>query len=127
MKITNTKLIEDSEWDKTIQKTYKRPYGFQQQNDCREGAFQFFVPKEDHEEEHQNQTVPDNIDDNQTMGVSFDAWLKRDPKTPLANQQYDFELELWWQRNFYPDTQMLLNDLHRRKLIDAGDYVINID
>jgi hypothetical protein len=53
--------------------------------------------------------------------------LNRDPKKPIPNQKYDFELEMWWTRNFYPSVEMVANDLHKKGLIEAGDYVINID
>lgn len=63
------------------------------------------------------------------MGVSFAAWLARDPKQKLADPsaQEDYCLELWWHRNFYPDVQMVANDLHAKGLLDAGDHTILID
>ncbi|MNY78275.1 hypothetical protein D3C86_2184560 [compost metagenome] len=63
------------------------------------------------------------------MGVSFRAWLERDPNQKIPNpHQFSFDgTELWWERNFYPDAQMVLNDLHQKGLIAAGEYVIDID
>lgn len=61
------------------------------------------------------------------MGVSFAAWLARDPKQPILNQTQDYELRLFWHRNFFPDIQVVANDLHNKGLIEAGDYIINID
>lgn len=61
------------------------------------------------------------------MGVSLAAWLARDPKTKIKDQKYDFELELWWQRNFYPDIQMIANDLYEKGLLEAGEYAIDVD
>ena len=61
------------------------------------------------------------------MGVKFAVWLARDPKQPLKDQKNDFQLSLWWDRNFYPDVQTVANDLHAKGLLASGDYVIDID
>lgn len=63
------------------------------------------------------------------MGVKFKTWLDRDPKKLLKNKddQNDFSLELFWDRNFYPDVQTVANDLHKKGLIEADDYIIDID
>jgi len=34
---------------------------------------------------------------------------------------------MWWERNFYPDVEMIANDLHKRGILEAGEYVIDID
>jgi hypothetical protein len=34
---------------------------------------------------------------------------------------------MFWERNFYPDTYTVANDLYDKGLIEAGDYIINID
>ena len=36
-------------------------------------------------------------------------------------------IDLWWERNFYPNIQMVANDLHSKGLLEAGEYTINID
>jgi len=62
------------------------------------------------------------------MGVSFKAWLARDPKQKLnADSHTDYGVGLWWYRNFYPNVEMIINDLHARGLIKAGEYSIDID
>ena len=63
------------------------------------------------------------------MGVSFKAWLERDPKQKLNADDCDCPsaITMWWERNFYPDVQMIANDLHSKGLLPAGEYVINID
>lgn len=61
------------------------------------------------------------------MGVSFKAWLARDPKQPLPGHEDSFGLGLWWDRNFYPNIEMIANDLHERGLLKAGEYTIIID
>ena len=71
--------------------------------------------------------VPEIVN-HEEMGVSFKSWLARDPHKPLSSGREDsFGLELWWERNFYPDVQMIANDLHSKGLIESGDYVIDID
>jgi len=62
------------------------------------------------------------------MGVSFASWLKRNPKSPLSSGRKDASgIDLWWSRNFYPDIQMVANDLHAKGLLEAGEYTIDID
>lgn len=114
-----------SEWDTLVSSTYKRPYNFQQQDDCKEpGTFRFTVP--DEAEDFPRDEVPETLN-SQIMGVSFAAWLDRDPTKPLALQPEDWRLAMWWQRNFYPNVQMIANDLHAKGLLAAGDYAIEID
>jgi hypothetical protein len=118
MKIKKTLKIESSDWDALVKKTYGRPYCFQQQDGCKERGIE-------------EVTVPDELDcdygPDEEMGVSFDAWLSRDPNLPLEGSEYDWETPMWWELNFYPHVQMVANDLHKRGLLEAGDYVINID
>lgn len=73
-----------------------------------------------------NDSIPEVVNGYE-MGVKFEVWLARDPNQPITNQKYDWELELFWERNFYPDIHTLANDLHSKGLIEAGDYLINID
>lgn len=125
MKIQTKKVIEVDEWDSLVEKTYGRTYSFQQQDGCRaRGVFHLTVPAKPNDFE--NDSVPEKVNHEQ-RGVSFQSWINRDPKKPIPNQKYDFELELWWQRNFYPDVQMVANDLHSKGLLEAGDYIIEID
>jgi hypothetical protein len=125
MKIKTKQVIDVDEWDKLITETYRRPYNLQQQNDCmNRGNLHFKVP--DEADDFEDETVPEEVN-SPKMGVSFAAWLARDPKQPIKDQKYDFELELWWDRNFYPSFQMVANDLHKKGLLAAGEYTINID
>ena len=125
MKTRKENVVDVSDWDETIKKTYGRPYSFQQQEGCRSrGVFRIQVPGE--AEDYERDTVPEIVN-HEEMGVSFSAWLKRSPKTPLANGQAGYSLELWWDRNFYPDIQMVANDLHKKGLLEKGKYAIDID
>jgi hypothetical protein len=128
MKIRTEKVIDVAEWDKLVIETYNRPYSFQQQDGCKDrGNFHLTVPCDD-TADYENETVSEiDSDSEYEMGVDFAVWLKRNPKTPLVGQKYDFELEMWWWRNFYPDVQMIANDLHAKGLLKAGKYTIDID
>lgn len=126
MKTRTEKVIDVDEWDKLVEKTYGRPYRFQQQDGCKDrGSFRFSVPSEE-VLDYENDTVPEVVN-HEEMGVSFAAWLKRDPKAPLADGRTDYSLDLWWKRNHYPDVTMVIDDLHAKGLLKAGSYTINID
>lgn len=125
MKIRTEKVIEESEWSEFVAKTYGRPYNFQQQDGCQSrGVFHFKVPNNEYDD-FENDTVPEEVNGNK-MGVSFAAWLARDPKAPILDGGKSF-LDIWWNRNFYPSFQMVANDLHTKGLLEAGEYTINID
>ena len=110
MKFKNEKIISDSDWDKLVQKTYGRIYCFQQQDDCKDrGLFRFSVP--DKAEDFENNSIIEKVNGPE-MGVSFKAWLERDPKTPIPKQEYAWERDLFWERNFYPEFQIFLCLLH---------------
>lgn len=120
-------VIEVSEWDAIVVKTYGRPYTLQQQDGCQSrGSITINVP--DKADDSECESVPEEVNAEE-MGVSFKAWLARDPKQKLSNpeDQADYCLELWWARNFYPDLQMVANDLHARGLLAAGTHTILID
>ena len=131
MKIRTEKVIDVQEWDKLVQETYKRPYRFQQQDGCQSrGSFRFTVPDEE-ACDFEAESIPEIVN-HETMGVSFAAWLKRDPKQRLSDPKEDcgdkqWSIDLWWSRNFYPEFGTVANDLHKRGLLAAGDYTINID
>ena len=125
MKTKNVKMIEESDWDKLVKKTYKRPYDYQQQDGCQDrGIYNLTVPSEE-TNDFENDEVPEVVNHGE-MGVSFAAWLARDPKKPLPNEPGDFCLALWWHRNFYPSIEMVANDLHAKGLLKAGEYMVII-
>lgn len=110
------KVIDVGDWDSLVQETYGRIYNLQQQDGCKERQrVRITIPDEAYD--YENGTIPEIVN-GEEMGVSFEAWLERDPKDGHS---------LWWNRNFYPDLQMVANDLYERDLIEAGDYVIDID
>lgn len=125
MKIRTEKLIDVDEWDKLVEQSYSRPYSFQQQDGCKDrGTFRLTVPAE--AQDYENDAVPEEVN-HAEMGVSFAAWLKRDPSAQLQERSQPYAIRLWWERNFYPDVQMIANDLHAKGRLEAGEYLINID
>lgn len=121
-------LFDLYEWDSLVTKTYGKPYTFQQQDGCKNrGTYHFTVPDYKNEQDDEmNENISDSRDVAE-MGVKFATWLLRNPETPLQDQEYDWELSNWWDRHFYPDTQTLANDMFKRGVLPAGDYVIDID
>ncbi len=128
MKIRTEKVIDVQDWDELVEKTYGRPYKFQQQDGCKSrGVFRFSVPPAyDDDCDFRRDSVPE-VANHEKMGVSFAAWLKRDPKQLIAEGNESWLINLWWARNFYPNIQMVANDLHSKGLLEAGEYTINID
>ena len=128
MKIRTEKVISVQDWDELVEKTYGRPYSFQQQYGCQSrGTHKFKVP--DGADDYENDTIPEEVN-GEEMGVSFKAWLERDPKQLLVTEdKWDREhgLDLFWSRNFYPSFQMVANDLHVKGLLEKGEYTIDID
>lgn len=123
-------IIKELNWDDLVSKTYGRPYSFQQQDKCKDrGLFEFTVPNEPCD--YKNDSIVEKVN-GPKMGVSFKAWLARDPKSPPKDDEkeyssQDWMIDLFWSRNFYPDFQMVANDLCEKGLIEPGEYAINID
>jgi hypothetical protein len=129
--IKTVQMIEVDDWDALVVKTYGRPYSFQQQDGCKpRGTFNLCVPEEAAEEyDYENDIIPEEVNGNE-MGVSFKAWLARDPNQKLATEdewERNHGLDFFWTRNFYPAIEMVANDLHSKGLLPAGEYIINID
>lgn len=131
MKITTRteQVIDVGDWDNLVETTYGRPYSFQQQDDCKERQRVKITIPDEYADDYENDTVPEEVN-HDDRGVSFKAWLERDPKQKLNSEdEWDREngLSLWWGRNFYPTVEMIANDLHEKGLIEAGTYTIDID
>lgn len=123
---TTKKIIDCCALDDLVRKTYGRPFHFQQQDGCKpRGNVHIAIPSYDHWD-YPKDTIPEVVNGDE-MGVSFKAWLARDPKQPLEGQKHDFELSLWWARNFYPSLDMVLDDLYEKGLIEEGEYILEID
>ena len=126
LRITTVQSIEASDLDALVRKTYGRPFKYQQQDGSRErGTHDVSIP-DPLAADFENDEIPEEINGDD-MGVSFKAWLERTPDAPVSNLEAPYEIALFWERNFYPDLGTLLNDLHERRLVPAGDYQIVID
>jgi hypothetical protein len=118
-------FISSQEIDALAVETYGRPYCFQQQDGCQmRGTHHIDVPAEP--EDYEATSVPEIVNGDE-MGVSFAAWLARDPSAPVGERSEGYAIKLWWQRNFYPHQSMILNDLHSRGILAAGRYALVID
>jgi len=129
LKYEKVNFVKMRDWDNLVIETYKRPYCLQQQEDCMSrGIINITIPSEETNDEEMHDEIPEKVNGDE-MGVKFAVWLARDPKQLLKNKedQDDWSLDLFWSRNFYPDLQTVANDLYSRGLIEAGDYIINID
>lgn len=129
LKVTKKEVVEVQDWDELVEETYGKPYSFQQQDGCQErGTHEITVPCDYAEEEDANMhdSIPEKVNGDE-IGVKFQTWLDRDPSTPIKNQSQDYQLDLFWQRNFYPNINVLANDLYKKGLIKKGSYTINID
>lgn len=122
------RVIDVGDWDQLVMDTYGRPYSFQQQDGCKSRGREYLNASANPDDvwEYDNVTVPEVVNHDE-MGVTFEAWLARDPKQPLPDREDSFGLELWWTRNFYPTAEAIAHDLVKRGLLEAGEYTIDID
>lgn len=111
------RMVDVGDWDALVYETYGKPYSFQQQDGCKvRGTENIQAPREQPEEFYPD-SIPYEINGDE-MGVSFETWLKTEPS------KYE---DIFWERNFYPDTEQLLYDLYKKGLIDSDKYTIDID
>lgn len=141
-------MIDVNDWDELVSNTYGKIYSFQQQSGCQpRGIVNITIPDENWQEDEMNDKIPEIINDEINMGVKFDVWLNRDPKAILNPSdaelkacnyyhdssdrkqwcEYASHINMFWERNYYPCLQSVANDLHKKGLIEAGDYSIKID
>jgi hypothetical protein len=123
MNFTQVKLMDVGDWDQLVMDTYGRTYCFQQQDDCKSRVIYRITVPVQYPYDYKNDTIPEEVN-GEDMGVSFKAWLARDPEAPIPETQF---LDMFWNRNFYPHADMIANDLHARGLLGAGQYIIKID
>lgn len=122
------KEISLQDWNDFVSKTYGRPYNFQQQDGCKPIGVETIETNSDWDCDYENDNVPEIVN-GEEMGVSFKAWLERDPEQKLTdpNCQEPYCLRLWWYRNFYPHANIIAEDLCKKGLLEPGEYSIKID
>src|SRR5574343_909701 len=126
LSIEQWNVINESDWSELVRTTYGRPYRLQQQDDCLEnGSLVFISTDNEFEDDFENETIPEVVS-NTERGVSFKAWLERDPDKKIQSKGGYDPTALWWERNFYPEVNMIAVDLCKRGLLPAGDYVIYV-
>ncbi len=122
----NVNYIHVSDWDGLIKETYGKPYSFQQQDGCQSaGIFAFTVPIEETHDNEMHDNIPIVLN-GEKMGVKFKTWLDANPEQPFFDNTQWWKNELFWERNFYPDIYTLIDDLHKKGLIDKGEYIMDI-
>jgi hypothetical protein len=148
MKIKTVKQMDVQDWDSLVESTYKKPYSFQQQDGCKPRGVETISTGSDWAEDYETETIPE-VTNGEEMGVSFKAWLAKDPNAPLNpsdtelkecsyywgktdEDKEDWKTDKWrirmfWERNFYPHVSMIAQDLCRRGLLEPGEYQIKID
>lgn len=127
IKTRTEQVIEVRDWDRLVSSTYGRPYSLQQQDGCKSRGNEYItVPTDEAYDDEMNDSVPEVIN-GEIMGVKFATWLARDPKQKIGDREEDYTIEMFWDRNFYPELATVANDLHAKGLLDAGEYTINID
>lgn len=127
LKVKKNKVIDCFEFDRLVEETYGKKYCFQQQNGCKgRGIHRFTVPETYTCDDEMHDDIPEVINGSQ-MGVKFKTWLERDPEEWNGAEEDAGSTNLFWERNFYPDFGTVVNDLHEKGLIEAGEYTIEID
>lgn len=127
------KIVSVRNLDTLVKNTYGIPYSFQQQDGCKPRGcnswFEVPMSKDEVDEYDFEATEIPEVINHEDMGVSFAAWLARDPNKPLDSDDRDksWGIQMWYQRNFYPALEPLVQDLYNKGLIPAGEYYIDID
>jgi len=121
-----TRVVDLGEWDSLVENTYGRTYSFQQQDGCKSRGTETFSVPNDNPHAYENDSVPEKIN-GEEMGVSFKAWLSRDPDQKVVEQSGFDGTRLFWERNFYPTLETVAQDLYEKGLIEQGTYTIEID
>lgn len=130
IKIETVKKILSYELDDFIRKLYGKPYCFQQQAGCMERG-NHYIEIIDPALYKPHSGFPDSVEETingNDMCVSFKSWLETNPEEhKKRNEWSDALTKLFWQRNFYPCLEDIMQDLCKRGHIEPGEYMIEID
>lgn len=124
MKIIIIKQIDVDDWDDFVVEHYGKPYSFQQQDGCKPRGIETISL--DWMGDFDNTEIPFKVNGDE-MGVSFETWLNADPEDTKKHFNHEWENNMFWDRNFYPDASMILKDLYDKGLVTDTEYQINID
>lgn len=109
-------VIHELEFSELVREVYGRPYQFQQQEFMGQKTYYEF-------------SVPAHPLGDHYKAVPFQEWLEATPPGPAEPGKFDSELfteGLRWEREFYPEMEEIVNDLHQKGLIDPGEYALHI-
>jgi hypothetical protein len=122
--IKEIKQITVQDWDDLVKKTYGKIYSFQQQDGCKDRGIEVINTHDEYAEDFEATEIND-----EEMGVSFQTWLNTSPEDTAKHfsPQYSWDNELFWERNFYPEANMIAKDLFEKGLLPKGEYQIEID
>jgi hypothetical protein len=126
LEYTIERVVDLGLWDELVETTYGRTYQFQQQDGCKSRGKETFTVPNDNPYDYDTDTVPEIINGDE-MGVSFKAWIARDPGQKVIEDSGFDGTYLFWERNFYPTLESVSQDLYEKGLIEAGTYFIDID
>lgn len=128
VRVRTEQVIDSSDFDQLVVDTYGRPYCFQQQEGCKPRGRETLnvTLNPDYVDDFEETSVPDVINGDE-MGVSFAAWIARDPKEWNGKEGDERHLKLFWTRNFWPTVESVAHDLCKRGLLPEGKYTIDID
>ncbi|MCV6900900.1 hypothetical protein OE165_28100, partial [Escherichia coli] len=75
-----------NDWNDLVEKTYGRVYCFQQQDGgCKDRGLSYITIPSEAYDDFENDTIPEVVNGDE-MGVSFKAWLERDPNKKLNSK-----------------------------------------
>ncbi|MEU7631747.1 hypothetical protein AB0C34_17415 [Nocardia sp. NPDC049220] len=100
-------LMGEGDFSRFISQVYGRPYQLQQQREClsQNSLVEFTVPAEESE----------------CSGPSLAQWQATPPPT-----RGDSREQVRWKREFFPQLEDVVNDLHTRGLLPAGEYALDV-
>lgn len=126
LEVRINKTINCNNLDKVVEKVYGIPYSFQQQDGCKYRGFEYVTIPSPEPMDYNRETIPFQVNGN-IKGVSFEAWKNVNLEDIKSKFEYDFEENIFFERSFYPHLDQILNDLHNKGLIEAGEYQIEIN
>lgn len=109
-------LIDEGEFSRLVSKTYQRPYSFQQQGSMmgQDTIWEFSLPL--------RYEPDDEYGYNDWEGPSLLEWCT----TPIGEFDSEWKAKLHWHREYYPEFEAVIDDMHKRGLIPDGDYALHV-
>ena len=129
------RVIKEHDFNELVTNTYGLPYKLQQQNGIMERQyFEIYIDSEEviegDETEYDDihESIPLEINGPERL-VRFGTWVNSNPTDIMkeAGWTKEYEIRLFYHRNFYPPLDMLLGDLYKKGLLEEGTFYINID